>query len=201
VTQPSDRQKLIIDPGPRRLSGRKQSAKFDAASAAPSGYAHVSFPPPPLYGQQITTLGNMLTDSAGRLVVLGGFGRSGGDASISSFAGADTWHDDISDGPISCVITLKDGQSIELQAWCIVGSPKFVPEIDNIVTLDDTMWDVAARKLGAAPDLFANGAFQTSYVANFDRGRHPSSCPSRTRRHDHRPRYFAPQSTPFAEVR
>ncbi|MGF7181868.1 LodA/GoxA family CTQ-dependent oxidase [Tunturiibacter psychrotolerans] len=34
----------------------------------------------------------MLTDDAGRLLVLGGFGKSGGDTAITSFAGADTWH-------------------------------------------------------------------------------------------------------------
>jgi hypothetical protein len=168
VTDAGARQKLIIDPGPRTLSGAEQSAAFDAQSVPPD-YKYASFPQAPRYGEWIRSLGNLLTDAAGRLVVLGGFGQSGGDTPITSFAGADTWHDDISDGPVSCTLSLKDGTTVDLRAWCIVGSPKFVPEIANVVTLGDTMWDVAVRHLGAAPDLFADGRFQTDYVANFDR--------------------------------
>jgi L-Lysine epsilon oxidase N-terminal/L-lysine epsilon oxidase C-terminal domain len=162
------RQKLIIDPGPRTLAGRGAQASFDAASAPPD-YHHVSFPPPPVSGEAVTTLGNALTDAGGRLVVLGGFGHSGGQDPITSFGGADTWHDDIADGPVTCRLMLTDGTTVEAQAWCIVGSPKFAPEIVNIVTLADTMWDVAVRHLGAAPEMFAGGAFRDDYVANFDR--------------------------------
>lgn len=166
VTDPTARQQLIIDPGPRTLAGRDQSVAFDQASV-PAGYNFASFPGPVLYGEQITTLGNALTDDSGRLIVLGGFGDSGGDTSISSFAGADTWHDDISDGPVTCIIQFSDG-SIQLHAWCIVGSPKFAPEVVNITSLADTAWDSAVRNLAAAPDLYSNGQFNPDYVANFD---------------------------------
>lgn len=168
VTEPGDRQQLIIDPGPRTVSGAGQSAAFDDSSV-PAGYNFASFPKPVIYGQQIKTLGNLLTDSEGRLIVLGGHGMSGGDTSISSFAGADTWHDDISDGPVTCVINFNDGSTTELTAWCIVGSPKFAPQSVNIVTLADTAWDTAVRNLDAAPDLYADGEFNPAYVANFDR--------------------------------
>ena len=161
------RRKLIIDPGPRTVSGRRQHAAIDQASSG--GYAFASWPPAVVYGDQITSLGDALTDDAGRLIVLGGFGRSGGDTSITSFAGANSWHDDISDGPVVCTVTLKDGTVIELQAWCLVGSPKFAPEVENIVTLDDTMYDTAVRCLGADPAIYANGAFNTAYAPNFER--------------------------------
>ncbi|NRO95117.1 hypothetical protein GWC77_04065 [Paraburkholderia sp. NMBU_R16] len=162
------RRELIIDPGPRSLSGRTQRTTFGKDTVPPS-YEFASFPRPVTIGDQITTLGDMLTDQAGRLIVLGGFGRSGGDQPISSFAGANTWHDDISDGPVSCSITFKNGTAIELEAWCVVGSPKFAPEIANVVTLDDTMYDVAVRHFETEPSMYSGGAYNPTYVANFER--------------------------------
>ena len=162
------RRKLIIDPGPRTVTGPNQKVNFDKASV-PAGYKFASFPPKPKLGAWVRTLGEMRTDSAGRLIVLGGFGESGGDQTIEDFGGQDTWHDDTSDGPISCLLKLTSGETIELNAWCLVGSPKFAPEIVNISTLDDTMYDVAVRHLAAAPDLYANGRFNDAFVANFDR--------------------------------
>ena len=171
-TTPTDRKELIIDPGPRTLTGALQRAEF-SASTVPHDYPHASFPPKVTFGEQIKTLGSMLTDDAGRLMVLGGFGKSGGDSAITSFAGADTWHDDISDGPVTCTIILKSGDVIKLSAWCLVGSPKFVPEVANIVTLADTMYNVAVRNLNYDPQIFANGVYQASYVANFERDIRP----------------------------
>lgn len=171
-TDPENRKKLIIDPGPRTLTGALQKTDF-SSSTVPPDYHHASFPPKVTYGERIKTLGSMLTDDAGRLLVLGGFGKSGGDNAITSFAGADTWHDDISDGPVTCTLTLRLGEIIKLTAWCIVGSPKFVPEVTNIVTLADTMYDVAIRNLNYDPKIYANGAYQADYLANFERDIQP----------------------------
>ena len=171
VTSTDARRKLIIDPGPRTVSGRRQQAAIDKASS--SGYAFASWPDKVVYGDQIDSLGNALTDDAGRLVVLGGFGKSGGDTSITSFAGANSWHDDISDGPVACTLKFSDGSVAEMTAWCLVGSPRFAPEVDNIVTLEDTMYDTAVRCLGADPAIFANGAFNPSYAPNFVRDIQP----------------------------
>lgn len=60
-----------------------------------------------------------------------------------------------------------------MTAWCLVGSPKFVPEIVNIVTLDDTMYDVAVRHFNYEPAICFDGEFNESYVANFDRDSRP----------------------------
>jgi L-lysine 6-oxidase len=171
-TSPEDRRKLIIDPGPRTITGTLQKTEFSASTVS-DDYPDASFPGRVTFGEQITNLGSMLTDDAGRLLLLGGFGKSSGDSSITSFAGADTWHDDISDGPVTCTLTLNSGESLTLTAWCLVGSPKFVPEIANIVTLADTMYDVAIRDLNYDPKIFANGAYQADYVANFDRDIRP----------------------------
>ena len=166
VTSSADRRKLIVDPGPRSVSGRRQHVPISKQTS--QGYEFASWPVTAVYGELIDTLGDVMTDDAGRLIVLGGFGKSGGDTSITSFAGANTWHDDVSDGPVACVVTFKDGTVIELNAWCLVGSPKFAPEVVNIVTLDDTMFDTAVRRLGAAPAIFHNGAFDPTYQPNFE---------------------------------
>jgi hypothetical protein len=168
VTDLEQRRALIIDPGPRSLSGPSQRAEFSKATIPP-GYRHGSFPATPTQGEPITTLGEMLTDADGRLLVLGGYGRTGGDQPISSFAGADTWHDDIADGSVTARVTLDRGETIELQAWVIVGSPKFAPELVNIVTLDDVMYDVAVRYFGLMPELYTDTKFNSAYIANFER--------------------------------
>jgi L-lysine 6-oxidase len=161
------RRKLIIDPGPRTLAGRNQHLSFDKASV-PEGYKLASFPSRPRLGNQVQSLGEIRTDASGRLLVLGGFGTSGGDVMLENFGGADTWHDDISDGPVSCVLQLKSGPTVALKAWCIVGSPKFAPELVNISTLDDTMFDVSVRHLGARPDMCTAGSYNSGYVADFE---------------------------------
>lgn len=170
VTDESERQQqLIIDPGPRTLSAPEGRAEF-SRDTIPSDYKHGSFPPPhPSQGTPINTLGEMLTDKAGRLVVLGGFGNAGGDEPIDTFAGADTWFDDISDGPVNCRLTLTSGETLEMQAWLLVGSPKFAPQLVNIVTLGDIMFDVGVRYMDLLPDLFSNGQWNPDYEVNFSR--------------------------------
>jgi L-lysine 6-oxidase len=95
-----------------------------------------------------------MVDTQGRLIVPGAFGKAGGDNAITSFAGADSWHDDISDGPVQCKLTLADGSVQELKARVIVGSPKFAPELVNIVTLDDIVFDVGVRYHNLAPNMY-----------------------------------------------
>jgi L-lysine 6-oxidase len=162
-----DRQALIVDPGPRTVSGKQQSANFDAASV-PNGYPS-HFPPATVeYGTSITTLGSLLTDVKGRLIVLGGFGNAGGDEPLTSYGGSNTWHDDTSDGPVYCTITFSDGSPDQtLSAWVIVASPDFVPEIVNISNLSDTMFDVGVRFLNFVPQLFSQGKFNPDYIPDF----------------------------------
>ncbi|OBP16540.1 hypothetical protein A5320_03855 [Rheinheimera sp. SA_1] len=171
-TSPQDRQKLIVDPGPRTISGARQSIGFDQGNA-PQGYP-VSYPPSTVtYGTAVTTLGDLLTDDAGRLVVLGGYGHAGGDEPLTSYGGSNTWHDDISDGPVYCTVTFNDGSSEQLQAWVVVGSPDFAPQIVNISTLSDTMFDVGVRFYNLVPQLCLNGEFNPAYRANYQRDIQP----------------------------
>lgn len=165
----SKRQALFIDPGPRTISGKQQTIGFDESSV-PSGYPAQYPNATPKYGVAVTTLGDLLTDNQGRLIVLGGYGNAGGDLPLISYGGSSTWHDDISDGPVYCTITFNDDTpTITLSAWCIVGSPDFAPEIVNISNLSDTMFDVAVRNFNLVPEIYSNGHYNTDFVANFQR--------------------------------
>jgi L-lysine 6-oxidase len=169
VTDPTERQKLIIDPGPRQISGANQSVEI-ARDNIPSDYPHGSFPnSSPAYGWPIDSLGTLKTDAKGRLLVVGGYGRAGGDLPIESYGGADTWYDDTADGTVHCTLVLSDASRIELDAWVLCASPDFAPEIVNISTLDDTMFDVGVRHFDLVPELYAAGSWNTSFVANYQR--------------------------------
>ncbi|MFT4927359.1 MAG: L-lysine 6-oxidase [Phenylobacterium sp.] len=165
------RQKLIVDPGPRAISGVTQSVGFDQDTAPTPADYPVSYPPKEVdYGTPVLTLGELKTDSDGRLIVLGGFGNAGGDEELISYGGSDTWHDDIADGPVYCTVEFNDGSDpVELQAWVVVGSPDFAPEIVNISNLSDSMFDVGVRDFNLVPDMCLDGVFNPSYMANYQR--------------------------------
>lgn len=137
-----DRRTLVIDPGPRHLTGPLQHTSFSKDNA--HGY-QATFPEPPAHGDAVTTLGDMRTDESGRLVVIGGLGVTAGSGAVTHFTGADGWFDDLADGPVTCELELKNGDRHVLGAWCIVAQPKFAPQLVNVVTLDDVMFDVAVQ--------------------------------------------------------
>ncbi|MFT5676675.1 MAG: L-lysine 6-oxidase [Paraglaciecola sp.] len=177
-----NRQSLIVDPGPRTLtvdeSGSHKRTIAFTEETVPANYP-AQFPEKPkigqtFYGKLVETLGDLVTDDKGRLIVIGAFGHAGGSEELTSYGGADTWHDDISDGPVYCAVKLRDqAEPIILTAWVIVGSPDFAPEIVNISNLSDTMLDVAVRELNLQPELYANGEFQISYQVNYYRDIQP----------------------------
>ena len=153
----ANRRQLILDPGPRTVSGASAPAQdFNIASKG-------------LQPFDITTLGRILTDADGNLLVLGGQGSSGttDKLQITAYANNNGWFDDISDGPVTATLLLDNGSKvpIDVPSWVICGPPKYVPELINIVTLYDTMYDVFVQKLGLNPGLFNNG-FQESYTPN-----------------------------------
>lgn len=167
-----NRQTLIVDPGPRTVSGRQETIGFNVENA-PQDYP-VQYPPQNvLYGVSVTTLGDLLTDAQGRLVVLGGYGHAGGNLPLESYGGSSTWHDDISDGPVYCTVTFNDGTPAQtLSAWCIIGSPDFAPEIVNISNLSDTMFDVGVRNFDLVPAMYSESEYSgwnSDYIANFQR--------------------------------
>jgi hypothetical protein len=107
-------------------------------------------------------LGEIQTDGAGRLVVLGGRGQSGSvppGAALTNFANNNLWHDDVSDGPVSATVTLP-GQApvvVHEPAWVVVAPPDFAPAIDAVVSLYDIAFQCGIDKGAIQPD--ANPSF------------------------------------------
>ena len=162
----TDRNSLMIDAGPRSIAGASQSGvQFDAMSAPP-GYRGVNFPPGPLNPtrESIVTLGELRTDAEGRLLVLGGFGISGSPADdpvIGNYANNDGWWDDTSDGPISAVVRFTDGSEVRAEAsWVLVGPPSYAPQIPNLVSLWDTIFDAAVHA-GKVPAIQERGLWKS----------------------------------------
>ncbi|WP_208640076.1 LodA/GoxA family CTQ-dependent oxidase [Massilia violaceinigra] len=149
------RQALIIDPGPRSVTGALAAPVEFTADTVPEGYTHASFPPTNVsQGLPVKSLGEIRTDSRANLLVLGGFGHAGGNESITGFGGGNTWNDDIADGPVTALITFKDQTQVTLSAWVVIGSPKFAPQLVNVSTWDDVALDCALKYQGARPDVY-----------------------------------------------
>jgi hypothetical protein len=130
----ADRRKLVIDPGPRTISGRNIMGPqflFD-------GGKFMGGPVP---------LGEVRTDGAGRLLVLGGFGSSASHPPkpATTFANNDGWHDDTSDGPVRATIRVG-GQDFEAEpAMVAVTPPNYGPGLYGVVTLYDVVLDLFIR--------------------------------------------------------
>jgi L-lysine 6-oxidase len=170
-----NRQSLIIDPGPRSISTPGASVAV-SASNTPSDYPHASFPDPRVKRApySINSLGEIKMNAKGGLLVLGGHGRAGGTEPAVTYTGADTWFDDISDGPVYCTLKLKGrAEPIKLTAWALVGSPKFAPELRNITNLDDVMLDVAVQFQNLVPAMHDGSGFRKTYQANYERDIEP----------------------------
>ena len=160
-----DRSRLIIDPGPRIVDGTaNRRAHFDRSG---SGSYATTFPPEALEPFSIDTLGEIMTDDAGRLIVLGGHGRTGseksgpGEPHISDYANNDGWYDDTSDGPVMArlVMFAENVQrqrfvDVEYPAWVIVGYPRYVPEVLDMVTMDEVLYDLFIREFATDTALY-----------------------------------------------
>lgn len=119
-----ERAALVVDPGPRTLTGPDQSATFD-------GGTFLGLP---------VDLGEARTDDQGRLIVLGGHGRTytpWPSNLPSTSSDNDAWCDDVSDGPVSATVTIGDATFEPYPAWVIVAPPDYAPNVPSIVTLYD----------------------------------------------------------------
>ncbi len=170
-----DRHSLIIDAGPRSISGANATPQPFSQSTVPEGYEGAMFPPAPLQPGNISidSLGELQTDAQGRLIFLGGFGKAGSSLptpSIADYANNDDWWDDTSDGPVSAVVVLDSRLEVSAgTAWVTVAPPAYAPEIANLVTLWDTVFDTTVRS-GHHPEIYAGGFWKagpTGYLPNF----------------------------------
>jgi hypothetical protein len=134
--QGASRQTLAIDPGPRSISGKSVTAGhvFDSGT----------FKGTPV------TLGELRTDDDGRLLVLGGTGKSASPSGApiydpsnpKSFNNAVDWYDDISDGPVTATVSI-DGKPVPVEAaWVAVAPPNYAPDMIGWRTLYDVLVEV-----------------------------------------------------------
>jgi L-Lysine epsilon oxidase N-terminal/L-lysine epsilon oxidase C-terminal domain len=128
---------LAIDPGPRSITGKSVSSgpehAFDTGK----------------FKDTIVPLGEIRTDAAGRLLVLGGLGKSASpsDAPIykpddpNSFNNANDWYDDISDGPITANVSIN-GRTVRVEhAWVVVAPPNYGTSVIGWRTMYELLVD------------------------------------------------------------
>jgi len=178
ITDPNARNRLIIDPGPRVVDGTTRRA---AVFGRDGGDVYATTFPPPLRPESIDTLGELKTDDQGRLLVLGGHGCSGswkygdfGQPRIDDYANNDGWFDDTSDGPVMArlVMYMDDVKQtryvdVEYPAWVVCAYPRYVPEMLDLITLDDAIEDMSIRQLAARTDLYGqSGTFSRPQVVD-----------------------------------
>jgi hypothetical protein len=165
ITDSHARQRLIIDPGPQvvsLLSNRR--AKFDRGTG--DLYAS-TFPPEDLEPRKIDTLGEILSNDGAQLLVLGGHGDSGtflhgfGQPRIDHYANNNGWFDDTSDGPVTARLIMQSPEvdrtryvDVEYPAWVICAYPAYVPQVLDIVTLDDVVYNTAVTKFATRTDIY-----------------------------------------------
>jgi hypothetical protein len=161
----ADRDRLIIDPGPRTVNHTsKRRASFDRSG---EGNYATTFPPQDLTPFSIDTLGEILADDSGRLLVLGGHGRSGseksgpGEPHITEYANSDGWYDDTSDGPVMARLVMYAENvgkvryvDVEYPAWVISGYPRYVPVVLDIVTMDEVLHDLFVREFADDTSIY-----------------------------------------------
>ncbi len=176
ITAAAARQRLIIDPGPQTVS-YSHTAPRRAEFAKGKNPAFPQSFPPALTPHNVETLGEAIVSQQNdhnRLVVLGGYGNSGsfksgfGEPRIENFANNDGWFDDVSDGPVTANLWVQpltdDGSPqtgipalkipVDDPAWVLAAYPGYVPQIENMITLDDIAYDLALRDMDYNPEIF-----------------------------------------------
>ena len=129
-----DRAQLAIDPGARTIRGCGRAGpeyRFDTGT---------------FFGRAVY-LGELRTDEAGRLLVLGGHGHSApaGNQPLTHFANNHGWHDDVSDGPVTATVNLN-GRAIPVDpSWVVVAPPNYAPPVLGVRTLYDLLFDSFVR--------------------------------------------------------
>jgi hypothetical protein len=133
-----DRKKLVIAAagsvtgvsavGPV-LSGAIEFAKPGRAGAAVNGIK----------------LATLRTDSSGRLLVVGGPGKSDSpvEAPCDSFSDNDGWYDSVSDGPVTATLRINGQAQPVVPAWVVITVPRYAPYNYGIVTWFDQALSMA----------------------------------------------------------
>ncbi len=132
----SARSALAIDPGEKKIMGLSMN---DSSYNLTGDFQGTS-----------VMLGQLRTDSVGRLLFMPGFGVSASPANKpvfspdnpSSFNNPAGWYDDIADGPVRAKVTIGDKDFDADPAWVASAPPNYAPDIIGWRTMDDLMQNV-----------------------------------------------------------
>ncbi len=123
---------LTIDPGRKRIDGPAAHVALDGGRITFLDHAPVP-----------VSLGELRTDGAARLYVLGGHGAAGSpaDVGLGDYWKNPWWWDDVGDGPVFA--RLRPTGSTQWHradaAWVVIAPPKFAPHQDSVTTLYDRL--------------------------------------------------------------
>lgn len=94
-------------------------------------------------------IGELKTDAAGRLIVLGGHGVSESYPAVSpivTFANNPDWHDDVADGSVDATITFAGEAPIAAEgSWIVIAPPDFAPPVQGLATIYDVALSAVAE--------------------------------------------------------
>lgn len=156
--QGEDRKKLIIDPGPRSISGPGESGPtyhFDSGE----------------FMGKAVPLGELRTDEKGRLLVLGGYGNSASytGSQATTFANNDGWHDDLSDGPVRATVSIDGNEHEAEPAMVAVTPPNYGQGLYGVVTMYDVVYDLFCQDKKWKIEPPARPSFWRDIYPIFDR--------------------------------
>jgi len=167
--------RLVLDTGVQSIRSDERGALVDLWNINP----HTR--------DLIDGLGQMLVDHAGRLVVLGGRGRSvffpelrpgvAEARSLTTYANNDGWFDDIADGPVTATLYFKNAPPRTIAqdggAWVVTTPPDFAPGVRPIRSLWDTLIDVYVRHgtPSLAQDVTHQDGTAAQLASTWDRSR------------------------------
>lgn len=135
-----DRKHLMMTPKPQSIAGKNKNK---------NGKTHQFESTVGMGKNQLkVNLGELRTDGQGRLLFLGGYGKSASfdpnNRKLTTFGNNQGWHDDVSDGPVDAKVTLSDGRKLDATgAWVATAPPNFAVGIDAFTTGYDLVKDVA----------------------------------------------------------
>ncbi len=180
----SRREILVIDAGPHVVSlGGQESVGFNTTGKnkiiSGATTTDISYPKQfPIYNgkapenETIESLGDMETDEFGRLIVVGAYGKASGfegagvydsSAALDNAVNNDCWFDDTADGPVTAVLVFTDGTShaVEGSSWVVTSDPSYAPQIANVVSLWEDMYNTWVEEFDLEPSLFAKNGIKT----------------------------------------
>lgn len=188
---PARLRQLVIDPGPRAISSSApEVVSFDAGTPATYSDGTGAISEQPAYPKSfpkdsnshlfepsgpLETLGELTTDARGRLLVLPARGRTaaqydeyGDPIPLTGDLNNTGWFDDAADGPVSATIVFADGSAAEaFGAWVVCGDPAYAPQIRNVVSVWDDVYDAWIRELDLRPEIYSHRQFNPGYRPSF----------------------------------